>query len=177
MSRHTEGTARLPGIDCPLDGATLPEVEEGVRQLESDGPPCHHSYRPAAPEPDGYGAPRIRPDCTPFHCRVLSGLSVRYNHRNRRGGADEFKVSGKQILEPGWRVYSARPRHSRRRKKRRRAAKRTCSPALWWERAARTCRPVREVDATAASVHRSHLACAPWKLPANWWTTTNCAMP
>lgn len=83
-----EGTARLPGIDCSVGRGYSAEVEEGVRQLESDGPPCHHSYRPAAPEPDGYGAPRIRPDCTPFHCRVLSGLSVRYDHRNRRGGAD-----------------------------------------------------------------------------------------
>jgi DNA topoisomerase-3 len=31
--------------------------------------------------------------------------------------------------------------------------------------------------APAGALHRSHAAVAPWKAPASWWTTTNCARP
>lgn len=38
----------------------------------------------------------------------------------------EFKATGKQILEPGWRVIFGTPRHNRRRRKRRREKRRMC---------------------------------------------------
>ena len=51
----------------------------------------------------------------------------------------EFKATGKQILEPGWRVIFGTPRHNRRRRKRRRRRGECASG--FCERRKRTARP------------------------------------
>ena len=99
MSRHTEGTARLPGIDCSVGRSYSAEVEEGVRQLESDGPPCHHSYTGQPPQNLTDMERRVfdliarrfiavfYPDCLFATTTVIGEVEQ-----------IEFKVSGKQIL-------------------------------------------------------------------------------
>lgn len=173
-----KGLRDYQALTAPLDGATLPKSK---KVFDNSKVTDHHAIIPTGQPPQNLTDMERRvfdliarrfiavfyPDCLFATTTVIGEVEQ-----------IEFKVSGKQILEPGWRVVFGTPSAQSQEEKRRRAAKkRMCSPPLWWERAARIC-PTCTRSGRNRRVRTPRLpCCAPWKLPASWWTTTNCAMP
>lgn len=173
-----KGLRDYQALTAPLDGATLPKSK---KVFDNSKVTDHHAIIPTGQPPQNLTDMERRvfdliarrfiavfyPDCLFATTTVIGEVEQ-----------IEFKVSGKQILEPGWRVVFGTPSAQSQEEKRRRAAKkRTCSPPLWWERAARTCPTCTRSGRNRRVRTPKPPCCAPWKLPASWWTTTNCAMP
>mgnify|MGYP000506054290 CR=1 FL=1 len=91
------------------------------------------------------------------------------------GEADqiEFKVTGKQILEPGWRVIFAKdvPEEGKENEEE------SVLPASPKEKAARIARCSTRNGHSRLVPTPKPPCCVPWKLPESWWTTMNCGMP
>ena len=109
VPRHIERLARLSGVDSSVGGDYVAEIKEGFRQFESDGSPCH--YPTGQPPQNLTDMERcvfdliarrfiavFYPDCLFATTTVIGEVEQ-----------IEFKVSGKQILEPGWRVVFGTP--------------------------------------------------------------------
>lgn len=163
-------------LTAPLDGATLPKSK---KVFDNSKVTDHHAIIPTGQPPQNLTDMERRvfdliarrfiavfyPDCLFATTAVIGEVEQ-----------IEFKVSGKQILEPGWRVVFGTLSERSQEEKRRKAEKmKTCSLRLWWERAALIYRICTKSGRNRHALIPRLPCCAPWKPPVNWWITTNCA--
>ena len=159
MRGHAIGAEGLRDAHPAAGRQAAEKVEESVRLIQGDRPPCHHSHGRGGAQPHRHGASRLRPCGETLHKRVLPGLQVRHDHRHGQGR--------------GHRVQGHRQDHTRRRvaqrlckgcasgqRRRRKSRRRGAHPAAVCCRRERPshAEPGRKVDHTAQILHRGDTA-------------------
>ena len=88
----------------------------------------------------------------------------------------EFKVTGKQILEPGWRVIFGTPSAQSQEEKEEKGEEENVLPAFVKGEAGRTFPIYMRSGRSRPGLIRKPPCCVLWKRRASWWITTNCVM-
>ena len=163
-------------LTASLDGATLPKSK---KVFDNSKVTDHHAIIPTGQPPQNLTDMERRvfdliarrfiavfyPDCLFATTAVIGEVEQ-----------IEFKVSGKQILEPGWRVvFGTLSERSQEEKEEKGGEDENVLPAFVVGESGPHLPDLYEKWTQPPRLIPRLPCCAPWKPPVNWWITTNCA--